>query len=82
MNIMDINSLDSNDKNNENNEIHIKFEIILKEYYLKYLKLFSVKDKKRLINKIKKYDIDTGSVCAKKNDRSRRMEMLGLWKKF
>ena len=75
MNIMDINSLDSND---ENNEVHIKFEIILKEYYLKYLNLFSVKDTNRLIDKLKKLDIDTGSVCAKKNDRSRRMEMLGL----
>ena len=68
------NDLDDLDENHMNNEVHIKFEILLKEYYLKYLSLFRAKDKEGLINKLKKLDIDTGSVCA------RKMIEIGGWK--
>ena len=51
-----------------------EFTMMIDEYTNKYLSLFSCKSKEELMDKLKKLDCDTGSVCA------RKMIKIGGWK--
>ena len=65
---------DSNEINDNIFYKNVEFSSMIDEFSCKYLSLFSCKNNKELINRLRMLDSETGSVCA------RKMSKVGGWR--